>query len=72
MLIIEWVGYSFVKHMLFHYFIMITHCLERLNLEPCVLKRYYDRFVVGLVGLSLQVGYYEFEVAFMGTLMMMG
>jgi hypothetical protein len=53
MLFIESVGYSFVKHMLFHYFIMITHCLERLNLDPCVLERYYDRFVDGLLGLSL-------------------
>ncbi len=63
MLFIESVGYSFVKHMLFHYFIMITHCLERLNLDPCVLEMYYDRFVVELVGLSLQARYYEFYIA---------
>jgi hypothetical protein len=48
MLIIEWVGYNFVKHVIFHYFIIINRLLREINLDPYVLEMYSGRFVVGL------------------------
>jgi hypothetical protein len=36
---------------------------KEMMVDRCVLEMYYGRFVVGLVDLSLQVGYYEFDVA---------
>jgi hypothetical protein len=47
-LIIEWIGYSFAKHVISHCFIMVTYYLERLNVDPCVLEMYYGKCVVGL------------------------
>jgi len=48
MLIIEWVGYNFVKYVIFHYFIIVNRLLREINLDPYVLEMYSGRFVVGL------------------------
>jgi hypothetical protein len=42
---------------------MINLKFRVINIDPCDLEMYYDGFVVGLVDLSLQVGYYVFDVA---------
>jgi hypothetical protein len=48
MLIIKWVGYSFVKYAIFHYFIMVNPLLREINLDPYVLEMYCGRFVIRL------------------------